>query len=223
MKFEDLKLDYGYPLQLQVENAAGQSERLSCRLIGCLPGRSIILSVPRRNGRLLRFRPGQKLIARMMVANGVGVFTCDVESQTGEPYPLLHVLYPDSVAFKGIRGATRVAVNLPVTVGNLSQLDEKEIAGVAADMSISGARLELEMPVGDIGDNIRMKAQVDIAGIEREMVVNGVIRSRVERSTQEYDQNLPAVYGVEFTETDEDLRLLLFAYVFSRIAHEQLP
>ena len=61
-----------------------------------------------------------------------------------------------------------------------------------------------------------LQAVLDIA---RDLTVDAIIRSRLERSTQEADKDLPAVYGVEFIEEDEERRLLLCAYVFSRIAN----
>lgn len=223
MTFDDLKLLPGYPLQVQVQSSSGAPERYSCRYVGALPGRAILLSVPRLNGRFLRLRPGQKVVARMMVANGVGVFTCAVESQASEPYPLLHLEYPEEVGFKGIRQSTRVEVDLPVKVLNHSSLDQSELDGSVADISLSGARLELAQLLGEMGDKIKLSARVSVAGVRRELEVEAVIRSRVERSTQEREQKVPVVYGVEFIEQDEERRLLLAAYVYSRIADEQLP
>lgn len=223
MKFDDLKLLPGYPLQLQVQSATGVSERYNCRYVGALPGKALLLSVPRANGRLLRLRPGQKVVARMMVANGVGVFSCSVESQVSEPYPLLHLDYPDEVGFKGIRQSTRIEVALPVAVVNQSSLEAAELEGKIADISLSGARLELAEVLGEMGDKLKLMASVSVAGIHRQLEVEAVIRSRVERSTQEREQKVPVVYGVEFTEQDENRRLLLAAYVYSRIADDQLP
>lgn len=220
MKFEDLKLTYGYPLQVQVNNSTGQPERYSCRLIGCIPGRSVLLSVPRATGKLLRFRAGQKIVVRMMVENGIGVFASTVETQTAEPYPILHLNYPEQLSFKGIRGATRVNVDLPIQVTNLSAINEAVMNGVIADISITGARMELQGPVGEIGDKINITAKVAVLNIVRTLVVDAVIRSRLERSTQEADKDLPAVYGVEFIEEDEEKRLLLCTYVFSRIVDD---
>jgi hypothetical protein len=219
MKFEDLKLEPGYPLQLQI-NTGTQPARYSCRLVGYLPGRSLLLSVPKVGGKYLRFRPGQKLVVRMMVDNGIGVFACVVEAQTTDPYPIIHVSYPESVSFKGIRGATRVAVNQPIVVFSGIE-DLPGVTGTIADISISGARLEMDAPIGEVGDKIRIQSSVKILEIRRNMELQAVIRSRVERSTQEIDDNLPAVYGVEFVEQDEESLLLLYAYVFSHIARDE--
>lgn len=220
MKFEDLKLAYGYPLQLQT-NSNGHPERFSCRIIGCLPGRGILLSVPRAAGKYVRFRPGQKMVARLMVDNGVGIFACALETQIAEPLPMLLVTYPDNVNFKGIRGATRVEVVLPIEASNPNISGGVRVEGIIADISASGARLELVETIGENGDKVTIYGVVDVLGISRNLQVDAVIRSRVERSTQEGDANLPAIYGVEFVEKDEDRCLLLYAYVFSQIAKDE--
>src|SRR6478752_8974395 len=180
MKFEDMKLTYGYPLQLQSTNSAGQPERFSCRLIGCLPGRSILLSVPKAAGKLVRFRPGQKIVARLMVDNGIGIFTCTVDAQTAEPYPILHIGYPDNVGFKGIRGATRVAIDQQVEITNISKQDTGIVLGNLVDISVTGARIELNTEAGELGDKLQLSVRVDIAGIVRNLVVDAIIRSHVE-------------------------------------------
>jgi len=223
MTFDDLKILPGFPLQVQVKTSTGVSERYPCRFIGAIPGRSLILTVPRANGRALRFRPGQSVVARMMVAHGVGGFSCVVESQVSEPYPLLYVEYPQEVGFKGVRQSIRVDVDLPVSVFNHSSLEDSSMDGKLADISLSGARLELAQVLGDMGDKIQISAQVTVAGISRTLKIEAIIRSRIERSTQERERNVPVVYGVEFMGSDEEQRLLLAAYVYSRIADDHLP
>jgi hypothetical protein len=111
-------------------------------------------------------------------------------------------------------------VRLPVDATNLSTISDRQVSGTLTDISISGARIELSDVIGDVGDKLSLDASVDILGIVRELRVNAVVRSRVERSTQEVDENLPAIYGIEFTEKDEDRLLLLYTYVFSQIASD---
>lgn len=217
MKFEELKLNYGYPLQLQTTNLAGQPERYSCRLIGCLPGRSILVSVPKVGGKLVKFRTGQKIVVRLMVDNGIGVFVALVDVQTVDPYPILHISYPDNVSFKGIRSATRVGVDLPMELVNITAPNSAAIPGLISDISISGARIELTEAVGAIGDTVEISAQVEIQQVKRELKVQGIIRSRVE-ATEHQDPGFPVSYGLQFIETNEEQLLVMYAYVFSQMA-----
>lgn len=220
MKFEELKLAYGYPLQLQTNNLAGQPERFSCRLIGCLPGRSLLLSVPKQGGKLVKFRAGQKIVVRLMIDNGIGIFAGVVESLTLDPYPILHLSYPESVTFKGIRSATRVVVNEKVIVTNTSLEFPIAIEGVISDISISGARVELSDEIAEIGDVLELKAQVDIRELKRELILTGVVRSRVEPTDHQLDGILVS-YGLEFNLQGEEQRLLMYAYVFNQMALQE--
>lgn len=220
MKFEELKLTYGYPLQLQTATVAGQAERFSCRLIGCLPGRSILLSVPKQAGKLVKFRVGQKIVVRLMIDNGIGIFAGIVESQTQDPYPILHLSYPDAVTFKGIRGATRVAVREKIEVTNISMESKIKASGFIADMSISGTRIELGDDIAEIGDTLELRAQVNIRDVKRDLILNGVIRSRVD-PTDNLGEGALVSYGLEFVNQPDEHRLVMYAYVFNQMALQE--
>lgn len=220
MKFEELKLTYGYPLQLQTAAVAGQAERFSCRLIGCLPGRSILLSVPKQAGKLVKFRVGQKIVVRLMIDNGIGIFAGIVESQTQDPYPILHLSYPDAVTFKGIRGATRVAVREKIEVTNISMESKIKASGFIADMSISGTRIELGDDIAEIGDMLELRAQVNIRDVKRDLILNGVIRSRVD-PTDNLGEGVLVSYGLEFVSQPDEHRLVMFAYVFNQMVLQE--
>lgn len=220
MKFEELKLTYGYPLQLQTATLAGQQERFSCRLMGCLPGRSILLSVPKQAGKLVKFRVGQKIVVRLMIDNGIGIFAGIVESQTQDPYPILHLSYPETVTFKGIRGATRVAVHEKIEVTNMSMESKLKAVGFISDMSISGTRIELSDDIAEIGDVLELKARVDIRDVNRELILIGVIRSRVD-PTDNLSEGVLVSYGLEFTSQPDEQRLVMYAYVFNQMALQE--
>ena len=220
MKFEELKLTYGYPLQLQTATLAGQPERFSCRLIGCLPGRSILLSVPKQAGKLIKFRVGQKIVVRLMIDNGIGIFAGIVESQTQDPYPILHLSYPETVTFKGIRGATRVAVREKIEVTNISVESKIKASGFISDMSISGTRIELGDDIAEIGDTLELRAQVDIRDVKRDLILTGVIRSRVD-PTDNLGEGALVSYGLEFTNQTDEHRLVMYAYVFNQMALQE--
>lgn len=219
MKFEDLKLAYGYPLQLQTTSLSGQPERFSCRLIGCLPGRSLLLSVPKLAGKLVRFRAGQKIIVRLMIDNGIGIFASVVEAQTMDPYPILHLSFPESVTFKGIRSATRVAVQEQVEILSAHGDDAQSTPGFISDISINGCRIELGADIAELGDSLTLKTEVDIRGVKRLLLLKGIVRSRVD-ATDNIDEGALVSYGIEFSDQSDDERLVMYAYVFSHMAQQ---
>ena len=205
---------------MQTAAVAGQAERFSCRLIGCLPGRSILLSVPKQAGKLVKFRVGQKIVVRLMIDNGIGIFAGIVESQTQDPYPILHLSYPDAVTFKGIRGATRVAVREKIEVTNISMESKIKASGFIADMSISGTRIELGDDIAEIGDMLELRAQVNIRDVRRDLILNGVIRSRVD-PTDNLGEGVLVSYGLEFVSQPDEHRLVMFAYVFNQMVLQE--
>lgn len=222
MNFEDLKLSAGFPVQLLIPSANAEPVRYSCKLIGYLPGKGVLVTPPVTGGKVARLVGGQKLTARLMVANGMCVFSASIETVTASPYPILHLSYPKSVSFKGVRNATRVDVRLPIVAKNQSALESSDIQGVIADISVTGARLELSEAIGDVGDELIVSGDIEVGPIRRSLKIAAVIRSRIERSTREYDEKLPAVYGIEFIEKDEDRLLALYAYVYVEMADESL-
>lgn len=219
MKFEDLKLAYGYPLQLQTTSLSGQPERFSCRLIGCLPGRSLLLSAPKLAGKLVRFRAGQKIVVRLMIDNGIGIFAGVVETQTMDPYPILHLSFPESVTFKGIRSATRVAVQERVEILSAHGDNVQSTPGFISDISINGCRIELGADIAELGDSLTLKTEVDIRGVKRLLLLKGIVRSRVD-ATDNVDEGALVSYGIEFSDQSDDERLVMYAYVFSHMAQQ---
>lgn len=216
MKFDEVKLTPGYPLQLQTSSAGGQAKKINCRYLGALPGKYVLLSPPANT----RLRSGQKLVVKAMIANGIAMFPATVESMISSPDLMLCVSYPSSVNMKEIRGATRVSVELMVTAENKTALDVSLIEGRITDISLTGAKLELKDVIGEVGDELSLKAVMRIGSVEREFGVMASVRARIDRSTKELEGPYPAVYGIEFGDLDEDSTLLLHAYVNGEMARE---
>lgn len=214
MKFESLELNNGHALQLQINNASGMPERYACQLVGHIVGRSVLVTVPKKAGHLLRFRSGQKVVVRFIVDNGAGVFITQVDIQTADPYPLLHLSYPDKVTFKGIRNATRIKVSLPATL--VSVVDQRKIPCRLLDLSESGCRLEAAAESTSIGERVSLIVPVDIQGIARELVIEGAVRSQIGNASLAVETTAVG-FGVEFTQMDDDIRLALLAYLYGEV------
>jgi hypothetical protein len=215
MKFEDLKLPYGYPVQLQSETG-NNIVKISSRIIGCVPGRFILISMPKSGSRL---RTGQKAVVSIMAANGIGMFSTSLESSLNLPVPMMCLAYPNASNFKEIRGSTRVDVSQDIDVSSVNAIEESSSQGKMSDISLSGAKIELAEAIVSVGDEISIKLNVTIADVTKQLTLKSVVRSRIERSTKENDEGLPAVYGIEIVENEEDQQLGWYAYVYSSIAN----
>lgn len=217
MKFEEFKLPFGYPLALEGSSAGGEPFKFACKLVGCLPGDLVVATVPRA-ASASKLRSGQKILVKIMAGNGVLAFASVVEQILAQPRPLLYLRYPMKLNFKEIRGATRVEIETPITVTTTQGLDTESAKGVISDISLSGARIELSQPIGEVGANILINGDVSIAKLTGQLELPATIRSRIERSTREDQAEFPAIYGIEFAQMSDEQRLLLYAYVFSLLA-----
>lgn len=157
-----------------------------------------------------------------MVDNGIGIFASVVEIQTLEPYPILHIAYPETVSFKGIRGATRVAVDLMVDVSNTSVISDKIVKATVVDISVTGARVESAQPLGQVGDSIQLNTSISVAGMQKELLLEAIIRSSVEVGAQDGYVNGMIAYGVEFVNPEEERKLILYAFVYGQIGSDEI-
>ncbi|MGN0920926.1 MAG: flagellar brake protein [Cellvibrio sp.] len=217
MKFESLKLAYGYTLQLQTENVAGLPERFSCQLVGCLPDRSVLVTVPKKAGQLLRFRSGQKVVIRFIVDNGVGVFVSQVETQSADPYPLLHLIYPEKVTFKAIRNSVRVRTNLSAKIA--SSNGDEAVAVTIVDISETGCRIVADHLELEESSPASLQLTINVQSISRVLNVACIVRSKLTDSGG--DQ---VVLGIEFdySNLNEETKLALLAFVYAEIIQQEV-
>ena len=155
-----------------------------------------------------------------MIDNGVGVFASQIDIQTSEPYPILHLLYPDNVTFKGIRGATRVGVEQSVSINNITDAKSSS-KGLIVDISVTGARIESAIAIGKIGDEVELVSSVLIQEVTRDLCIKAIIRSQVETPDDTIVSGVVTSYGLEFTEKEEEKRLVLYAFVYSQMAIQE--
>ncbi len=210
ISFDKLKLLPGNILQLQV---GANAKALKCRYVGAVTDRYLILTQPRG----AKLRGGQQLLVKAMLPKGIGMFKVSVESITALPMPLIYLSYPKSVACHDIRSARRVDIVLPIEAWSLSAVDGDSTNGNVDDLSVTGAKVSLRKVLAQVGDKIKLQADVDVGGLSKQLIVTGTVRSRIDRSTEEETSDFPAVYGVEFCDVDEDNKLLLHTYIYQAI------
>ncbi len=218
MKFADLRLSIGDIMQLQVlESTDVKGERYSTRLIGYLKGRSIITTAPVHDGKVIKMRPGQNVVVRLMANSTVSAFSTHVEATSGSPYSHLHLGYPDQISSNEVRQALRVTVGLVTSVLNISQIPKPDkLSGIILDVSISGARLQVEKVLGKVGDEISLVVQMSLGDIDRILTFPARIRSRLQSDPAGGKKELP-VYGIEFLTLPEEDHVYLRAFVYEHI------
>lgn len=215
--FEDIKLDIGDTLQLQVQNDAGP-QRYYVKLIGFLKGKSVLVTTPSQDGKVLLMREGQTFVVRMFSGKSVYAFGTTIFKVANVPFPHLHLTYPGQVRGLVVRRGARARVNL---IAAVSGTDGRSHAATILDLSTGGAMLVAKAPMGVREDRIAIKFRVVINDIEEYLTIPAVLRSVHATSTAVAEGEKPQVHhGVQFEEMPHAEQVVLSAFVY-RILFEE--
>jgi c-di-GMP-binding flagellar brake protein YcgR len=216
-----LSLHIGSVLQLQLTPDT-DAPRYQVRLIGYLPGGSVIVSAPESAGKLVFLRAGQNFKVRMLRGDSVLGFTAPIVMVQSKPYPHLHLACPKEVDRIVVRNARRVMSDIWGTARNMEAVEGADPISVELiDLSMTGARLVAEEPLGEHGDVLQLRFQILVAGKPETITTLGTIRNTGERqNTAGLEQ---FTYGIEFTSTNRYQQVLLHGWVLERMTAEDSP
>lgn len=216
MKQTELKVQVGESLQLQPHDGE-DSRRWQVRLIGYLPGTSLLVTTPTTGDKVMIIREGQRFVARMMVGNRIVGFTTSVLRSCSRPFPYLHLSYPQDVQQITVRKAQRIAVRLFASLQNTNpefQFDRPR-SGTIVDISTSGALLVSDKQLGEAEDNVTVKCMIKVAGVEKLLSVPATLCNvHLENSEQKY------YHGLELTLENEQDIFALHGFVYEQIVEE---
>lgn len=209
MKFEDLKLLSGTPLQLQFHHTPDIREK--SLLVGFLRRKAVIVTTPTVNGGARAVKIGEQLNIRLFSneSNSAIAFSASTIHVTVSPFPQLYLAYPQEVATGEIRKAVRVATDIISTV----KRDGVSTAATIVDLSTSGCRLESTKSLGEVGTRFTLVTKVDAAGTRRIIQLNCEIKVIIseESTTGTY------LYGLSFETPSEEVSLILHAFVYYQL------
>jgi len=213
-----LQLKVGDVIQVQL-SAEQNDARSMARVIGYLPGVSLLIGTPRSNGSTLLMREGQLLILRLLTGNTVYGFESRVLRVCNLPFPYLHVAYPREFASAVVRKAQRASTNIIASVDNPERASstKEPFPVVISDLSVAGASLLGSQPVGDVGDAVMIRTKLVVGGIERYLSLAAVIRG-IRPLEEQGGESARYRNGVEFQMLDPDDQLVLHGFVYEQIA-----
>jgi c-di-GMP-binding flagellar brake protein YcgR len=214
-------LQIGDVLQLQFTPPGESQDRYAASLVGFLPGQSLIITTPRKNGNPIIVREGQAFTMRMLHGSNIFGFVTRVLKVSTKPYPHLHLAYPSDVESAVVRNAARIPTEIQAIVnkpsGTAGTEDQRPV--IISDISVTGARLRDRQKIGDIGHVVQVTHSLFVCGGEDVLKVMGVIRNI--REVKQEDGSIVIVHGIEFRGLTRFQVLLLCAYVHGSIARER--
>lgn len=220
MEQQQLHLTIGSVLQVQAtvpENAP----RYAVKLIGYLPGASLIVTTPAAKGKMQLIRAGQRFTVRMLQGNSVVGFVAQVLESTLRPYPHLHLEYPSDFERTVVRNAARANAHLAARVRNTRQPDAPENFREVTiiDLSVGGLKLASGVPLGEVGEVLQLGFNLEVLGKAEEIALLGDIKSASERLDVAADRRqLIHLTGVQFRAANRFQQVLMHAWVGENVA-----
>lgn len=213
---DEVMLMPGDALQLQ-PLVEGQQERLTVRIIGLMKPRSVLVTAPMIDGKLIFVRDGQPFLVRTFSGLNVCAFKSKVLKAQHTPFPYLHLSYPDTVQLMRIRKAVRARVQVIAAV--YDKAGGKQIgAGRIVDLSVGGAKMQSPSLSVAKDQAVFLAFKVKLDDIEEIIETPAVIRSATEEESEEGGKVM--VFGLQFTELQQPQRLMIMNLVYQYLLKE---
>lgn len=206
-QFAELKLLPGAAMRIALPGVTDKSATVQGKYLGSDAPRAIIAAA--KLGADLQ--TGVKVAVSMTSPTGIVTFASQIEAIGAVPFPHVFLQYPKVVSLRSVRSAVRVGVEMVAQVANLSADDHLEMQPAQViDISVKGLRLSSTQALGEVGDELVIHMNITLDDIVRDLMLTALIRSRTLAADGE-------TCGVEFTQLDENKRVLLYAYVFNMV------
>jgi c-di-GMP-binding flagellar brake protein YcgR len=219
MSDDTLNLAVGATVQLQL-TVPQNSPREVVRVIGYVPGGSLVVNMPSNKGNVKIVREGQIYKARMLLGDSVVGFEAKVLFVSLKPYPHMHLQYPKEFAQIIVRDSARVRTEIPCTVRDVRQPGTAENHHQAriVDLSETGAKIASDVSLGSPGDMLQLSFKLELLGVEETLNLVGKLRNQRERlDKDEQPKQRIHLHGLQFRAVNRIQQILLHAWVMERI------
>jgi c-di-GMP-binding flagellar brake protein YcgR len=199
---------------VQLQDFASSKQYHYVKLIGYLNKKSVLVSHPMQDEKLLFIKKGESFLVRGFSGTKTYEFISDVIAVCLAPYPYLHLSFPQKVSTINMRSALRAKIKL---VCSIKSKAEEPISATIEDMSISGARIHSRNEFGSVGVEIEVSFRLPVDGEEQLFVVPAVIRNVGSVSDNVGEEKL-VLSGLEFHQPDGYERTLLHNFIYKNLA-----
>lgn len=213
---EEARLMPGDGLQLQ-PLLDGATDRYTVRVIGIMRGKSVLVTAPAVDGKMVFVREGQPFLIRAFSRVNVCAFKAKVLKSQMTPFPYMHLSYPDSVMIVRIRKAIRAPVQLIVAIHD-REGGRQLAAGRINDLSVGGARIEVPGKFGNVGDQVFLTFKIRLDDLEEYIATPASIRHVEEDSGENGPMRL---LGAQFGELGQAQKLIIMSLVYQHMLKDK--
>lgn len=217
--FEAMQLKIGNRLQVQPPERIS-TERCIVRLIGYLPGYSLLITAPKTaTGGSLPLAESDTLVLRAFSGQNAFAFACNVQRVCRAPYHYLHLGFPDTVQGTVIRKAPRVRTKIGANVSG-ANATAQALTGVISNLSANGALLDGPRHLASEGDTLTLSFRLRLHGIDNQLSLQAVVRAIMRDETLEQSGTSLVHFGLEFIELQPHDQMLLKSMVYQKIIED---
>jgi c-di-GMP-binding flagellar brake protein YcgR len=213
VSFQETTLRIGDPLQARFDD--GSAERYPVRLIGAVEKRSLMITHPQTDGRMVYLKDGQLLKLKALRGKFAYSFDAAVLKCQLAPYPYVHLTYPHQVRSTAVRKAHRIVLNAVASVGRAGQ--RNRVACNMKDISIAGMLVNVPRDLALVATEVEIAFRLQIDGEPVTFDIPGVIRNAREPEEIAHQYR---VCGIEFTALTREQRSALQLFIYERMLSE---
>lgn len=202
------KVNIGDSLQLQ--DFSSNNLRYYVKLIGYLNKRSVVVTHPMQNEKLLFVKEGTSFLVRGFSRIRIYEFPANVVSVCLAPYPHLHLSFPAQINIMNMRNTLRITLKI---VCSIELQSSKKLPATIEDMSATGARIQTKVAFGQTGDNVNVSFRLTIDGENKMFIVPTIIRN-VRDDTDNITGEKIIMHGLEFFQPEGMERMMLQSFIY---------
>lgn len=210
--FNDLELPIGTILTFETGVPV---RKLQVRLIGSEKDKSILVSLPMKDGVEAFLDIGALLKVKMLHGTSVFAFETRVLHKAQKPYAYFHLSYPLAVENRRIRSAERIQTKIKANINSEYRADSNwPKLGTITDLSRTGARLRATEKLGDFGHELILEFELILNESKTTVSLAAIVCNVHAESLS--TGGVAYVFGVQFLEMSEQSRLYLSNYIYEQ-------
>ncbi|GAC1627430.1 MAG: hypothetical protein NVS9B10_16380 [Nevskia sp.] len=227
------KVNFRFGDIVQLESAADSELYYRVQLVGVLPGLTLLVTAPDIRGQLVPLNEGDAFSIRIFNGDDALAFTSHVVRCCREPYPYVHLAYPQRIEWVQARNARRARLKLPAQISvvarradqddvfSLDDMFGKQLPGTIRDLSTAGAQIETGGEVGEVGTRLIVMTSLSFDRVPGRTVLLPAEVRNVKRLVADDGSQLHC-YGVQFLDLPAEADLALSAFVYRHLAAQLL-
>ncbi|MFA5081767.1 MAG: flagellar brake protein [Hydrogenophilaceae bacterium] len=206
VSFDSIRLKVGDTLQMQAVGTA-ETTHYGVRYMGAVKDASVLFTLPIIDHEGMWMRLNGEYVFRTLTGSHIYAFVARLLKPRAHPYPYAHFSYPESVEARRVRRSPRIKLQL---ASEAEKADATTVAITFLDLSLHGALVEADGPLGAAGETVRVTLPVHLSEVNRKLTLEADIRNVFEGERPRY--------GLEFHRLDDDDVLLLHFFIDYQIA-----